>query len=82
MDEFFPIYTIHPYFIAIITKIIYLALPVTSFMLLINELASPILTLLIVTSIAYLWHHKLPKSYAVVFGRPTHASSTQNAISP
>jgi hypothetical protein len=80
MDEFFPIYTIHPYFIAIITKIIYLALPATSFMLLINELTSPILTLLIVTLIASFWHHKLPKSYSIAFGRPTRTQNPTTKI--
>lgn len=80
MDEFFPIYTIHPYFIAIITKIIYLALPTTSFMLLINELTSPILTLLIVILIASFWHHKLPKSYSVAFGRPTRTKNPTTEI--
>ena len=82
MDEFFPIYTIHPYFIAVITKVIYLILPATSFMLLINELTSPILTLIIVTTISFYWHQKLPKSYTIAFGRSTHINNTtKNTIS-
>lgn len=68
-NEFFPVYVIHPYIIAIITKLIYLAFPKTSYMLLINELSSPVITAIITTLIAYFWHYKLPKSYSIAFGR-------------
>lgn len=69
--EFFPVYTIHVYFIAIITKIIVILFPQTSFMMLINELTAPIITIIITTIISYSWHQKLPKSYNFFFGRAT-----------
>lgn len=71
-NEFFPVYTIHPYIIAAIVKTIYLAFPHTSYMMLINELFSSILTLIITTIIVHIWHQKLPKSYAIMFGRYSH----------
>lgn len=67
-NEFFPIYTIHTYFIAAIIKIIYLLFPKTSWMLLINEVSSTILTFCFTAFIAYFWHQKLPKSYKIFFG--------------
>ena len=79
MNEFFPVYTIHPYIIALVVKIIYLAFPKTSYMLLINELSAPIITATITTIIAYLWHHQLPKSYRIVFGRPIQHSISYEA---
>ena len=65
--ESFPLYTLHTYFIAIIIKLIYLINPNNSLMLLINELSSTLITILIVVSISYLLHQKLPKLYSVIF---------------
>ena len=66
--ESFPIYTIHTYFLAIIIKLIYLINPESSIMLLINEIASPIITTILVISISKLWQQKLPKSHRIAFG--------------
>lgn len=67
-SEFFPIYAIHTYILAIIIKIIFFLLPETSFSLLINEVFSTIITVIIATTLAYFWHQKLPKSYSIMFG--------------
>jgi len=67
-NEFFPIYTLHTYFLAIIIKIIYLFLPKTSLFLLINEISSTVLTVILTTTLAYFWHQRLPKSYQIMFG--------------
>lgn len=67
-SEFFPIYTLHTYFLATIIKIIYYLAPKNSFMLFINEVISTSLTIIVVTILAYYWHKKLPKFYAIMFG--------------
>ena len=67
-NEYFPIYTLHTYFLAVIIKIIYLIFPKTSLMLFINEISSSTLTVIIVTFIAIFWHQKLPRLYEFMFG--------------
>lgn len=67
--ESFPLYALHTYFLSSIIKIIYLLAPQNSILLLFNEIFSPLLTVAIVTTIALIWHKKLPKSYSLVFGR-------------
>jgi hypothetical protein len=79
-DEFFPVYAIHPYIIAIIVKIIILITPHTSYMLLINEVFSTILTMIITTICVYLWHKILPKSYSIFFGRPIRRKTDDTTI--
>lgn len=66
--EFFPLYTLHTYFIAIIVKLFYFLGSANSFVLLFNEIFSTIVTVIVVTAIAYSWHQKLPKSYKIMFG--------------
>lgn len=68
IKESFPIYTLHTYFIAIIIKLIYLINPSSSIMLLLNEIASPIITTYLVIIISKLWHQKLPHSHQIAFG--------------
>lgn len=75
-STFFPIYAIHPYIIAALVKIILLIFPYTSWMLLINELTSPILTITISVPIVLSWHHYAPKSYALLFGERKIPQST------
>ncbi len=79
-DEFFPVYTIHPYIIAVIVKIIILIAPHTSYMLLINEVFSTILTMIITTACVYCWHKVLPKTYSIFFGRPIHHQNNNTNI--
>lgn len=66
--EFFPLYTLHTYFIAIIIKLIYLINPNSSIMLFLNEISSTIITICIVVTISQLLHQKLPKIHAILFG--------------
>ena len=66
--EFFPLYTLHTYFIAIIIKLIYLINPNNSIMLFLNEISSTLITICIVVYISKLLRQKLPKLYAVLFG--------------
>ena len=65
---FFPIYIIHPYIIAFIIKLFIILFPKTSWMLLINNFLSPILTILILIPTLLLWRRLLPKTYAFLFG--------------
>ncbi|MBO7132517.1 acyltransferase [Candidatus Saccharibacteria bacterium] len=69
--ETFPIYTLHTYFLAAIIKTIYLLGPKTTSMLFFNEIISSLLTVIIVTLIAYYWHKKLPRIYSFMFGAKT-----------
>lgn len=71
-EEFFPVYALHTYFIAIIVKILFMLLPKNSLSLLLNEIASPILTIIIVTILAVLWRKFFPKTYRLAFGRKTN----------
>lgn len=77
-DEFFPIYTLHTYFIAIIVKLIFLFGPKTSYMLFINEIIGSIIVIILVTLFSYLWHQKLPKSYNLLFGVQSKAKINQS----
>ena len=65
---FFPIYAIHPYLLATIVKLFLIVLPHTSLMLLINEIFSPIFTIIISIPLIFLWQRFLPKTYALLFG--------------
>ena len=76
MDEFFPIYTLHTYFIAVIVKTIYLVGPKTSYMLFTNEIVGSLLAIIAVTVFSYLWHKKLPKTYNLLFGVNSKAKSS------
>lgn len=67
-SEVFPVYILHPFLIAAITKLIYLAAPEVSCMVLVNEIASSILAIVISLVIARFWHQKLPRSYHLLFG--------------
>lgn len=71
-EEFFPIYTLHTYIIAIIVKLFCRLAPKTSLFLLINELVSPILTVTITIIVALLLRRLLPKFYSFIFGRKTN----------
>lgn len=66
--EFFPVYVLHTYFLAVFAKLIFFALPKNSYALLVNEILSPIMTLVVVTTLSYWWHQKLNKSYNLLFG--------------
>lgn len=66
--EFFPIYTLHPYFLSVIVKLFSLISNNNSLWLLVSEISSTCLAFVLVTYISYLWHQKLPKSYHLAFG--------------
>ena len=66
--EFFPLYTLHTYFIAIIIKLIYLINSNSSIMLFLNEISSTVITICIIVTISQLLHQKLPKIHAILFG--------------
>lgn len=66
--EFFPIYILHTYFLAVIVKLIYLFGPENSAMLLFNEIFSTLFTIIITATLAVFWHQKLPRSYYLALG--------------
>ena len=75
MHEFFPLYTLHTYFLAIIIKLIFIILPQNAISLFINELTSTTITTLAVSYLASMWHKKLPKSYNFAFGNRKNTSN-------
>lgn len=68
-DEFFPIYVLHPYFLAGVVKVMYLILPKTSLMMLVSEISGTILAVAITGAFSLAWHKMFPKVYAIAFGR-------------
>ena len=66
--EFFPIFTIHTYFLPVFIKIFLLILPLNAISMLSTEIITTLLTVIFTTAVAYFWHKKLPRLYNIVFG--------------
>ena len=66
--EFFPIYTLHPYFLSIIVKLFCLISTDNSLWLLVSEIGSTCLAFVLVTAFSCFWHRKMPHSYKIAFG--------------
>lgn len=66
--EFFPLYVLHPYIIAVVVKAMFIVGPKQTWMAVVAEVLGTVLAVVLTVIVARVWHKKLPKSYKVCFG--------------
>ena len=67
-DQFFPIYVLHPYVVALFVKIFKTIGPNSPAIMLASELLATLFAVIVITKLADIWQKRLPKLYAFAFG--------------